>query len=151
MISIHHFLPGICTLLMLLAPNANAQIYKWVDAKGQTHYSEKKDEAGQAKTAEVKVQISTTTAPAGSSQIPDWREQEKQFQKRQAQKQPEKTYSSGATSPRAASTGKPDDSDKAKCSLARSIIDGSAKHRNGAPTDKNDMDTARSDTRLFCH
>lgn len=148
--NIIHKLSIICVFLLLQSPAANAQIYKWVDAKGQTHYSEKKEEAGPAKTAEIKIKPASASA-GDASQEPAWREQERQFQQRQAQKQPERTASNGPTaSGRGTSFTPGDESNKGKCDLARAIIDGSAKHRNGARTDKNDLDTAKSDTQLFC-
>jgi hypothetical protein len=144
-----HKLSIICVLL-LFGLDVNAQIYKWVDAKGQTHYSEKKDVAGPTKAAEIKIQPAPAT-PVEPSQEPAWREQERQFQQRQAQKPPERTQSNGPTASGRGASFKPgDESNKGKCDLARAIIDGTAKHRNGARTDKNDLDTAKSDTQLFC-
>ncbi len=149
MISIHHFLAGICTLLLLMPDSANAQIYKWVDAKGQTHYSEKKEDAGKAQAAEVKVQLPPPSPPGSSARLPDWREQEKEFQKRQAKKPAERAATS-STKTRQDGINIMDESTQAKCVLARSIMDGTAKRRNGVATDKHDLDVAKNDVQMFC-
>ncbi len=146
MFSIHHVLAGIGVLLLLQAPGAKAQIYKWVDAKGQTHYSEKKDEAGAAKTAEIKVQL----PPQNESRMPDWKQQEQEFQKRQAQKKPENTTRTDRTSPKQDAANWRGETPKDKCSLARAVIDGSAKRSNGAATTAHDLEVAKNDTQLFC-
>lgn len=145
-------LSTICMLLLLAASSAQAQIYKWVDANGQTHYSEKKEEAGKAKTAEIKLREESAAAPAKQNAVPDWQEQEKQFKLRQSQSQSARPNDGAPANPvRGAALPKDRESDQYKCTLANAIIDGTAKHRNGVRTDNNDLDTAKSDARLFCH
>jgi len=48
-------------LMCLLVANSDAQIYKWVDENGKTHYSEKKEDAGNAKTEELKSKSQPTS------------------------------------------------------------------------------------------
>jgi hypothetical protein len=60
--------------LLFSASISHAEIYKWIDASGQTHYSEKKEDAGQGKAVELKVaaqpvsiQVSQASNPATNS------------------------------------------------------------------------------------
>jgi hypothetical protein len=55
-----------------------------------------------------------------------------------------------ATSPKSLSGGKSDETDASRCNLARDVISGAVRHRNGAPTDKNDREVAENDIRAFC-
>lgn len=135
-------------LLSQVAPSSHAEIYKWVDAKGQTHYSDNKDEAGQTPVAELKVK--PAAAPVAPPSMPVWQQQELEFKRRQAQlplqtpsrpKPPEKNYyRSGRL-----------ETDANRCELARDIKSGVARHSNGAPVDTNDRQVAESDIRNFCH
>lgn len=53
----HAALHSFCTLIAMLGAwqLAHAEVYKWVDDKGQTHYSERQTEAGGAKAAQVRI------------------------------------------------------------------------------------------------
>src|SRR5437762_3792750 len=69
-----------------LAPGAQAQIYKWVDEKGQTHYEERPPDGKDTKDAKK------MTAPAPSKEAAkpagaDWKQQEQDFKQRQLQRQ----------------------------------------------------------------
>jgi uncharacterized protein (DUF2126 family) len=52
--------------LLLVAPLVSAQVYKWVDAKGTTHFSESPPPAG-TKYSQVNVAASDAEAAAASS------------------------------------------------------------------------------------
>ena len=68
-------------LMCLLVANSDAQIYKWVDENGKTHYSEKKEDAGNAKTEELKSKSQPTSPQKNANSSEEyWREQERQFQ-----------------------------------------------------------------------
>lgn len=63
----------------LLAP-ATAQVYKWVDEKGKTHYGER---APQGKKAQEVGQRLANPGPApGKAAQPDWREKDLEFRGR---------------------------------------------------------------------
>ena len=72
---------------LLLAVGAQAQIYKWVDEKGQTHYEERPPE-GKAPQDAKKM-----TAPAASKDAPkaagggDWKQKDIEFKQRQQARQ----------------------------------------------------------------
>ncbi len=66
----------------LLATAAQAQIYKWVDEKGQTHYEERPPEGKDPKDAKK------MTAPAASKDTKaaagaDWKQKDIEFKQRQ--------------------------------------------------------------------
>lgn len=59
---------SIALVLLLVAPLACAQVYKWTDAHGTTHYSETPPPTG-TKYSQVSVNTGTS-APAGSDNSP---------------------------------------------------------------------------------
>ena len=141
----------VCLTLLLVSSTSHAQIYKWVDASGQTHYSESKEDAGKAKAVELKVESQSISTRATNSSAQDWQEQERQFKQRQAQKPNEKTYGPPlATRPQSLSGGKSDETYASRCNLARDVISGAVRHRNRAPIDKHDREVAANDIRAFC-
>jgi cytoskeletal protein RodZ len=56
--------PSIALVLLLVAPLASAQVYKWTDAQGTTHYSETPPATG---TKYSQVTVSGADVPAASS------------------------------------------------------------------------------------
>lgn len=140
-----------CLILLLISSAARGEIYKWVDEKGRTHYSESKADAGKAKAEELKVKSSPVSGQSNSSE-PYWQEQERQFKQRQAQKANERTNgpSGAATIPKSLSGGRSDNTAESKCNLARDVLSGAVRHSNGAKTDKNDREIAENDVRMFC-
>ncbi len=69
----------ICLIWALLAPAA-AQVYKWVDEKGVTHYGERPPQGRKAN--EVEQRLSNPAPAPGKTAPPDWKEQEIEFNKR---------------------------------------------------------------------
>jgi hypothetical protein len=72
-------LPKFLILWALLTP-AHAQIYKWVDEKGTTHYGEHPPRGTKARELEPRM-ASPGPAPASSAQ-PNWQEKELEFRAR---------------------------------------------------------------------
>jgi hypothetical protein len=69
----------LCVLWALVIP-ASAQVYKWVDEKGVTHYGER---APQGKKAQEVEQRLANPGPApGKKAQPDWKQQDLEFRKR---------------------------------------------------------------------
>jgi uncharacterized protein (DUF2126 family) len=58
--------PSLALALLLVAPLVSAQVYKWTDAKGTTHYSETPPPAG-TKYSQVNVAVSDGGDAASSS------------------------------------------------------------------------------------
>ena len=66
-------------MLALLVP-ASAQVYKWVDEEGKTHYGERPPQRKTAK--EVEQRLANPGAPPGKAAAPDWKEKELEFRGR---------------------------------------------------------------------
>jgi hypothetical protein len=141
---------SVCLTLLFVPSASHAEIYKWIDANGQTHYSEKKEDADKAKAVELKVKSQPTSTQTSNSLMQSLQEQERQSKKRQEQQQKGNT-SAAATRPESLSGGRSDGTDASRCNLARDVISGAVRHPNGAPTDKYDREVAENDIRSFCH
>lgn len=70
-------------LLLLLALGAQAQMYKWVDAQGVTHYSQTPPPAG---TQTQTVAPKSASGGGKASGSGDWQSQQTDFNKRQMDK-----------------------------------------------------------------
>jgi len=142
----------LCLTLLLVSSICHAEIYKWVDANGKTHFSERKDDAGKAKIVDLKEDSRPTSEQANKSSSQYWQEQEILFRQRQIQKSAEKpSGSSPVAKPKSLSGGRSDDSDESRCNLARDVLSGAVRHPNGVPTDKYDREIAENDIRAYCH
>ena len=142
----------VCLALLFVSSTSHAKIYKWVDANGQTHYSERKDDTGKAKTVELKVKSQPMSTQAANPSAPDLQVQEKQIKQRQAQKLDEVPDRTPVhTKPKSLSGGIEDGTDASRCNLARDVLSGAVRHTNGATTDAYDREVAENDIRAFCH
>ena len=143
---------AICLILLLVSLTSHAEIYKWIDENGQTHFSERKGDSGKAKIVELKEDSPQTSARANQSSARYWQEQEILFRQRQFKNTPENLPRPSSTAkPKSLSGGKSDESDLSRCNLARDVFSGAVSHPNGAPTDKHDRDVAENDVRAYCH
>ncbi len=127
-----------------------AEIYKWVDQDGRTHYSQKKDGGTGATAVEVKV---TSAAPAAAP-APSTPTAEVKAFREQLEAQKKRASLNAAVPPeppRSLSGGKTEETPTGKCNLARDILSGAAVRRNvHKPIDAYDRQIAESDVRLFC-
>ena len=140
-------------IFALFLPTAGtAEIYKWVDETGKTHFSERKDDAGRAKPLGLKAPAGPESTPTDKSSAQYWTEQETRFRQRQAQKSAETIAPRPppAAKPRSVTGGRSDDADVSRCALARDVLNGSLAHPNGEPIDKFDLETAENDVRAYC-
>lgn len=151
-------MPEACLHILLLTTflslsAAHAEIYKWVDESGRVHYSEKKPETDKTPVVEMKIlsRPSATTSRTAPVAMPSWQEQERQLKQRKAEEAIERASKRPEGPPRSLSGGRENGTDASRCTLARDILNGSLSHHNGAPIDKNDIDTAKSDVHAFCH
>jgi hypothetical protein len=147
-------IPGVSLALLLAVSASHAQMYRWVDANGQTHYSQSKEAAGNAKAEELKLQSDSISAEEANASAQYWQEQNKKIDQRQMQAQKARADVTPAppmpTRPRSLSGGRSDGSDAQRCALARDVLSGAVRHRNGAPTDKYDREVAENDVRAAC-
>ena len=142
---------ALCLAFLLLSAAGQAEVYKWVDANGQTHFSERKDDAGKAKVLELKEDFQPTSTRASKSTSQYWQEQEILFKQRQMQNPKKPSGPPIINKPKSLSGGRSDDTDASRCNLARDVISGAVRHPNGAPTDKYDLEVAQNDVRSYCH
>jgi hypothetical protein len=131
-----------------------AEIYKWVDASGVTHYSERSDKTVGAKVVEIKAQSPSTSAPAPQSSQAYWQEQERRFNERQSYKNfaEQRKGPSLAQAPQSLSggTAKWADNDEWRCNLARDILSGAVTRQSRAANDY-ERKLAEENVRAFCH
>jgi hypothetical protein len=137
-------------VLSWLAPACQAQLYKWVDANGQTHYSDRKEEAGKARVDEMKVAI-PSNALQKPVRVPGQQQFEAAIRRRQIEQGKQAAAAAHPLKPsRSYYTNEPE-TDASRCTLAQDITSGRARHRFGAPTDANDRAIANQDIKRFCH
>lgn len=142
---------GACPALLLLlaAPNSNAQLYKWVDANGKVHYANHKQAVRNANFAELRTHAGTTVARPGTR--PAWQQQEDEFKKRREMEQAKQAAPPTVIRrPSVRNQGDKTETDSSRCRLARNIKSGAVRHTNGAATDANDLAIADSDVRTYC-
>lgn len=139
-------------MLVFTSTISHAQIYKWVDSNGRTHYSEKKEGASKSKIDALKIKSQPTSLQSSNTSTEYWQEQERQLRQRQIENSDKNPYkpSQSAMKPKSLSGGRSDDSSISKCNLARDVINGSVRHSNGTPTDKYDREVAENDVRSYC-
>ncbi len=68
--------------LMAIAASASAQVYKWVDEKGVTHYGERPPQG--KKASEVPNKLGTP-GPGAASPAEDWQQKDRAFRQRKIQ------------------------------------------------------------------
>ncbi|WP_332855565.1 DUF4124 domain-containing protein [Duganella sp. S19_KUP01_CR8] len=72
--------------LLCAGASSHAQIYKWADAQGRIHYTDNKDDAGDAPIAELKMNGEPTVLPAPPANGPTWQQRDAEFKRRQQYK-----------------------------------------------------------------
>jgi hypothetical protein len=147
-------MPKLPALIFLTLPLlCQAEIYKWVDARGVAHYTDNKDEAGQAQVTEIKPNAAPAPAlPQGVT----WQQREAEFRRLQQHKLMAPAYKAPRAKPQPVNPSRPYYStevatDQSRCELARDIASGAATRLLGAPTDSHDRTVAAQDIRAFCH
>lgn len=146
---INHLLLLSFVALLCMSPLANAELYKWVDAAGRTHYSDKKSNAG----ANEPKQLKLAAAPQPSAGSSDWKRQEEEFKRRQAlasaKARQDARFQAQYQAPRSNGGVRPENN-SARCQLARDVVSGAVAHTNGAVTDGKDIQVAQRDIAKFC-
>jgi hypothetical protein len=139
--------------LLFISSTSYAEIYKWVDENGKVHYSDKKPDEDKLKVEQFEIKPPPKVMPKNTSPIPSWKQKELEAQQKQQQPQkkikPEK--SAVAKKSKKGWGGDVPETDATRCALARDIISGSAKLRNGSEVDANDKKLAQDEIRRFCN
>ena len=136
--------------LMLCAPIATAEIFKWVDDKGRIHFSDSKANVGDSKVEALKVTSPNLTMNYASdlAQTMNYETSVSKLNSVPVSYQHKKKPRSAKTT-KASWGGLGPETDKKRCALARAVLNGTARHSNGAPTDTYDKKVAQRDTRKY--
>lgn len=141
----------VCFVLVTATCAYAAEIYKWVDEQGVTHYSADKSEAEKAKSIELKIAVPPSSALSGSAPPSPSHDRERPFKPGQAPSLNQKPFVPPVFErPESLSDGKSDGTDAGNCNLARDVLSGAVKHRNGASIDSYDRQVAEDDVHRFC-
>lgn len=136
-------------LVFLLTPLiGHAAIYKWVDANGVTHYSQKKPAKNNTKKLKVAPKPASVKTSEELFQEKEKARREK-IEKENA-KIPKTKKPTKRRRPKSVSKGVEDGSDSSRCALAKDILNGSLVHAGGRPMDAYDIRTAKNDVKKFC-
>ncbi len=142
-----------CKLALFFScPAAHAEIYKWVDEQGRTHYSQNKADAERAKGTQVNIR---KQAPANVESRSYWdyiTDKSKQQRRTEAsttddesRDQPEPAGTPVANPKRYDGTD-----DAARCEYARDILNGKLRLVSGEPAGEYDRKLAEADIVRFC-
>ena len=101
---------------MLAMAAIGATLYKWIDEKGVTHYSETPPPGGKARELKVKPTPPDAGAEGSKPEAKSWQQQEKEFKQRQETR--EKAAAQEAERKKIESAGKQSNCKKAKDELA---------------------------------
>lgn len=130
---------------------ASASVYKWVDADGRTHYSQRKPTEPGARASEIK-------PPPPPPDSPPLRKES--WVAAPSPASPTAAASPEASAPTAAglrtsrvyalSEGLDPNTDAYRCALAKDVLSGAVRRSAMRPTDDHDRNIARNDIKLFC-
>jgi hypothetical protein len=149
-----------CLMLMSVSSTCYAEIFKWVDANGQTHYSDTKADAEILKVEKLKtkslpkpteINMQKPTTEATSSIIDSQQKELEDLHRRVKKLTEQQKRPPVAKKAQRAWGGNQPETDATRCALARDIMRGAAVHSNGAPIDAHDREVAQRDIRKFCH
>jgi len=137
--AINIYIRNSCILFLFISSCCYAEIYKWTDANGQIHYSDNKKDIGKSKAKEFKINHSLNLIPKvtlpNSKKKPDYLQSKQQKIKPVASKSKKNKKWSGDY----------------RCILARQIVDGNVRLRNGLSTGEYEIKVAKRDIRKFCN
>lgn len=143
---LHARLADLSFALLFAWGPAHAQVYKWVDAQGRTHYSASKEDAERAKGTEVKIRDQT---PSNVESKSYW-EYLRNSDKSGSRATPPQNQAETPSRPPSLSNGRDDGSDESRCNFARDVLSGALRLRNGQPTGEYERKTAEEDIRRHC-
>ncbi|OWQ93835.1 hypothetical protein CDN99_05210 [Roseateles aquatilis] len=140
-------LTAIATALLLspLTAVRAQQVYKWVDAEGRVHYSERKPVDPAVKPAEIKPPPPPPPQPVPAPKPPTTTQV-----RPHAPVDPGFHHPTGKKVPESLSAGLNPETDAYRCALAKDVLSGAVVHGNRKPTDDYDRATAHGDIKLFC-
>ena len=147
----HHVLHAplwACKLALLFScAAAQAEIYKWVDEQGRTHYSHNKADAERAQGTQVNIR-KQAPAKAEAPNYWDYVTDKNKPQGRKAAPAPEPE----SQDPPPATARKRYDGidDAARCEYALDVLSGRLRLTNGEAMDEHERKTAKDDIARYC-
>ena len=138
-----------CLPVLFFACGAtHAEIYKWVDEQGRTHYSHNKADAERAKGSQVPIRKqapANAEAPNYWDYVTDKSKQQQRAKAAAADPEPEDP-------PTPATTRKRYDGidDAARCEYALDVLSGKLRLANGEAMDEHERKTAKDDIARYC-
>jgi hypothetical protein len=142
-----------CKLALLFSCGAaHAEIYKWVDEQGRTHYSQNKADAERAKGSQVHIRkhVPANVEPRDYwDYVTDKSKQQKRTEASATDHEPKGQPDSAGT-PTATEKRYDGTDDAARCEYARDVLSGKLRLANGERMDEHWLKTAEADTARFC-
>ena len=143
-----------CKLALLFScAAAHAEIYKWVDEQGRTHYSQNKADAERAKGTQVNIR---KQAPATNVEprsywdyVTDKSKPQRRTEASAAGHEPGGP-SDTVDTPVAGEKRYDGTDDAARCDYARDVLNGRLKLANGEAMDEHERKTAEADIARYC-
>ena len=151
LLSIKWYLVSIFVMNLFVSLSCYAEIFKWVDANGQTHYSDKKVESGNSKVELMSVSPTLNLIPKVSVPASTSRQDSKQQELSATHSQVNNSSKSRMASESSKKRGGMEEDVDYRCSLARRVISGEAKLVNGEATGEHEIKVAKRDIRKFCN
>jgi hypothetical protein len=143
----------VCKLALLFScGTAHAEIYKWVDEQGRTHYSQSKADAERAKGTQVHIRKQAPTDVESRDYwdyVTDKSKQKRRTETSAADREPREPPDVADT-PVTAKKRYDGTDDAARCEYARDVLSGKLRLANGERMDEHWLKTAEADIVRFC-
>jgi len=137
-------------ILMCYSSMTYADIFKWVDGNGRTHYSDTPLRVGNSNVEKLK--ISSPNISTGHTAEPIKFLNTKNLTHKSLKRTKQVKHNTNLYNLSKVNWGGDGpETDKKQCALARDILSGAAKHSNGVVTDAYDIKVAQRDLSKFCH
>ncbi len=132
--------------LLLFSFEAHSEIYKWTDANGKVHYSDRKPSHQSSQAEKIKIDSHVNSIPRVRPLDPAKSNYEEKL-KRQRRLEDQARVAASENSRRSQVNAEKIDP---RCRLARDILSGDAVLRNGLETGQHEIEVAKRDVRKFC-
>lgn len=126
-----------------------AEIFKWVDSEGRTHYSDTNLSLGHSKVEKLTVDTLNISEGHTAAANNSLKQVKPKKNSKTALKHKKKMNRLARVKPSWGGSGP--ETDQKRCALGRAILTGRARHSNGVPIDTYDLKVAERDVRKFCH
>ncbi|MFT6986913.1 MAG: hypothetical protein ACJAT7_002763 [Psychromonas sp.] len=135
------YIRSVCIAFLVFSSSGYAEIYKWTDADGQIHYSDKNVNAGNSESQKIEVEASQNLMPKLASPKSNSKVKKQDPLERVTEMQKQESMFFLAK----------ENTANDPCTLARKILSGDVKLQNGLPTGKHEIEVAKRDIIKFCN